>query len=199
MQKWRLYRSNVGSQSAAFQFVDEFLATTLSYTDALKGEQLGEPCPTFTWAEPPVRLDQGSAAAIKPPKGADPYLRGLVGMPNGILAGFIDNFVAFCDPYHPYAWPVEYQITTASDRGPGCVQADAVRWHDGASVPDQRRGLGQHVGAEAAALSGLRGAPFDRGRGDGVVYASPDGLCLASARGVEVLTQGLFSREDGGR
>ena len=197
VQKWRLYRSNVGSQSAAFQFVDEFLATTLSYTDALKGEQLGEPCPTFTWAEPPVRLDQGSAAAIKPPKGPDPYLRGLVGMPNGILAGFIDNYVAFCHPYHPYAWPVEYQITTEHP----IVGLGAF----GQTLFVGTMGHPYLIsGADSASMSAQKLPHFQAcvarrsivGVGDGVVYASPDGLCLASARGVEVLTQGFFSRED---
>lgn len=196
--KWRLYRSNVGTQNAAFQFVDEFLIiNTTSYTDALKGEQLGEVCPTFSWAEPPVRLDQGSAATIKPPKGADPFLRGLVGMPNGILAGFIDNFVAFCDPYHPYAWPVEYQITT---------EHPIV----GLGVFGQTLFVGTMghpyliSGADSASMSAQKLPHFQAcvsrrsivGVGDGVVYASPDGLCFASSRGVELLTQGLFSRED---
>lgn len=194
---WRLYRSNVGSMAAAFQFVDEMLATTLSYHDELKGEQLGEPCPTLTWVEPPVRLDNSSPASIKPPKGADPYLKGAVGMPNGIVAGFIDNFVAFCHPYHPYAWPVEYQITT---------EHPIV----GLGVFGQTLFVGTMgnpyliSGADSASMSALKldseHSCVSRrsivGVGNGVVYASPDGLCLAGPGGVQLLTGDLFSRED---
>ena len=194
---WRLYRSNVGSASAAFQFVDEMLITTPSYHDELKGEQLGEPCPTLTWAEPPVRLDNASPATIKPPKGPDPYLKGAVGMPNGIVAGFIDNFVAFCHPYHPYAWPVEYQVTT---------EFPIV----GLGVFGQTLFVGTMgnpyliSGADSASMSALKldseHSCVSRrsivGVGNGVVYASPDGLCLASQGGVQLLTGDLFSRED---
>jgi hypothetical protein len=113
IQKWRVYRSNVGTQDAAYQFVkDVLVADEMSYVDMVASEDLGEVCPTFGWVEPPYRWDNSSAQEIKPPKGDDPFLRGLVAMPNGVLAGYIDNYVAFCDPYHPYAWPVDYQITT---------------------------------------------------------------------------------------
>ena len=197
IQKWRLYRSNVGSQTATFQFVDEMLVGTPTYLDELKGEQLGEPCPTLTWAEPPVRLDNASPAAVKPPKGADPYLKGAIGMPNGIIAGFIDNFVAFCHPYHTYAWPVEYQVTT---------EFPIV----GLGVFGQTLFVGTMgnpyliSGADSASMSALKldseHSCVSRrsivGVGSGVVYASPDGLCLASQGGVQLLTGELFSRED---
>ena len=194
---WRLYRSNVGSQSATFQFVDEMLATTLSYHDELKGEQLGEPCPTLTWAEPPYRADSASPATVKPPLGIDPHLKGAVGMPNGIIAAFIDNFVAFCHPYHPYAWPVEYQVTT---------EFPIV----GLGVFGQTLFVGTMgnpyliSGADSASMSALK---LDSEHscvsrrsivsvGNGVIYASPDGLCLAGPSGVQLLTGDLFSRED---
>jgi hypothetical protein len=196
IQKWRLYRSNTGTQTAVFQFVDEFLISTPTYEDTLTGAQLGEPCPTLTWAEPPYRLDSGSASPTQP-KGNDPYLRGVVPMPNGILAGFIDNFVAFCDPYHPYAWPVEYQITTDTPIvGLGVF---------GQSLFVGTLGSPYIIsGADSASMTAEK-VPSDQacvsrrsivGVGDGVVYASPDGLCLASASGVQLLTGDLFARED---
>ena len=102
---WRLYRTNSGANSAAFQFVAEIAIGTLTYTDTVKSGDLGEVCPSIGpdglahWDEPATRLGNSGLISAK----ANPYLRGMVGMPNGIMAGFVDNFVAFCDPYHPYA------------------------------------------------------------------------------------------------
>lgn len=194
---WRLYRSNTGTTESVFQFVDDSLISTLTYEDSLKGELLGEPCPSFMWAEPPFRIDSGSAAEQKPPKGDDPYLKGAVGMPNGIIAAYVDNFVAFCHPYHPYAWPVEYQITTEHPI-------------TGLGVFGQTLFVGTMAnpylisGADSASMSSLKlpqqqacvSARSIVGVGSGVVYASPDGLCMASPQGVELLTGALFSRED---
>lgn len=197
IQKWRVYRSNSGSQTAAFQFVDEVLATTLVFNDHVKAAALGEPCPTLSWLEPPFRVDNASSALIKPPKGTDPYLKGLVGMPNGIVAGFIDNFVAFCHPYHPYAWPVEYQITAASPIvGLGVFgqslfvgtmgEPYIISGSDSASMSAEKLPFAQPCVSRRSIV----------GVGSGVIYASPDGLCLASLQGVQVVTAGLFSRAD---
>lgn len=68
---WRLYRSNTGSVSSEFQFVEEALISTRDFTDEVPGEALGEVCPTFTWLEPPFRRDQNSPAEDKPAKGPD--------------------------------------------------------------------------------------------------------------------------------
>lgn len=194
---WRLYRSNAGTDSAAFQFVDEFLISTLVYLDEMESGNLGEVCPTFGWLEPPYRWDSASAAEIKPPKGADPYLRGLVGMPNGILAGFVDNFVAFCDPYHPYAWPVEYQITTEHPIvGLGVFGQTLfvgtlgypylISGSDSASMSSVKLAVDQPCVSRRSIVS----------IGSGVIYASPDGLCLATSAGIELATAALFARED---
>lgn len=197
IQLWRLYRSNVGTQSAAFQFVTEQPIGATAYVDEKKSEELGEPCPTLAWAEPPFRVDSASSATIKPPKGSDPYLKGIVGMPNGIVAGFIDNFVAFCDPYHVYAWPVEYQITTEySIVGLGVFGQSLfvgtlanpyiISGADSASMS------GEKLDADQACVSRRSIASA----GGGVLYASPDGLCMASPSGVQLVTGDLFSRED---
>ena len=195
--KWRLYRTNNGSKTAEFQFVDEMLISTLTYKDELKGAQLGEVCPTVAWAEPPYRMDMGSSASIKPPKGPDPYLMGMVGMPNGILAGYIDNFVAFCDPYHPYAWPVEYQISLEYPvTGLGVfgqtlfvgtiANPYLISGSDSASMSAVKLDAAQACVSRRSIVA-VQG---------GVMYASPDGICFASGGGVEVLSAGLFSRED---
>lgn len=197
IEKWRIYRSNTGTEETQFQFVEELLVTTLTYSDSIKNEALGEVCPTVGWAEPPYRWDSRSPAVIKPPRGNDPFLRGVVAMPNGIVAGFVDNFVAFCEPYHPYAWPVEYQITT---------EVPIV----GLGVFGQTLFVGTRAnpylisGADSASMSAIKldadQACVSRRSivsvGAGVVYASPDGLCLATSAGVELMSAAFFSREE---
>ncbi len=197
IQKWRIYRSNVGTTSADFQFVEELLIGSTTYDDALKSSELGEICPTITWAEPPYRMDSQSAAIPKPVKGTNPYLRGMVGMPNGIMAAFLDNTVAFCHPYIQYAWPVEYQITTEYPIvGLGVFGQTLfvgtlsnpylISGSDSASMSAQKLDAAQACESQRSIVAAQ----------GGVFYASPDGLCFASQAGVEVITLSLFARED---
>lgn len=195
--KWRLYRSNSGSETAAFQFVAELPIATTTYTDDKKAEELGEVCPTLTWDEPPYRADLQFDGFPFPVVGTNPFLRGLVGMPNGIMAGFFDNTVAFCEPYVPYAWPVEYQITTEFPIvGLGVFGQTLFVGTTGnpyfISGADSASMSAQKLDARQACVS-RRSIASVQG---GVLYASPDGLCVADPSGVKVVTLGLFTRED---
>lgn len=196
---WRIYRSNTGTQGAAFQFVAEQVIGTLTYTDDKKASDLGEVCPSIGidglthWAEPPTRLGANGLMSAK----ANPYLRGLVGMPNGIMAGFVDNFVAFCEPYHPYAWPLAYQVSLKFPIvGLGVFgntlfvgtmgNPSLITGSDSASMSEQMLPESQACVSAKSIVSA----------GGGVLYASPDGICYASTNGVEVTTTALFARED---
>lgn len=179
IDRWRFYRSNVGTQNAAFQFISEGPIGTTSGTDAMLSSQLGEVIPTTTWAEPPSGL------------------RGLVNMPNGVMAGYVDNYVAFCEPFVAYAWPVEYQITTEFPIvALGVFGQTLVVFHKG--------GVDYISGADSASMSMQKDvskqaciSPSSVVEVDGgVVFASADGLCLASSQGVQVLTAGKFTRTD---
>lgn len=177
--KRRIYRSNTGSAGAAFQFVAEIPAATLSYTDSHAPAELGEVCPTTTWVEPPTGLSS------------------IVGMPNGVMAGHYDNTVCFCEPYAPYAWPVEYQLTTQ-------MPIVALGAFGQTLVVAHRGGIDYISGADAASMSmqkdvsqqtcvAQRSMVTVEG---GVVFASPDGLCLATGNGVQLVTADHFTRED---
>ena len=197
IQRWRIYRSNTGSESSAFQFVDEVPIAQTQYLDQKKGEELGEVCPSMAWDEPPYRMDAQFDGFPKPVVGTNPFLRGLIGMPNGIMAGFFDNTIAFCEPYVPYAWPVEYQITTEFPIvGLGVfgqtlfVGTTAnpyfISGVDSANMSAQKLDSNQAC-ASARSIVGVQG---------GVLYASPDGLCLADGSGVQLVSRQLFTRED---
>lgn len=195
---WCVYRSATGNMTASWRLVDEVVITQGLFVDKVPSSMLGQQCPSMTWAEPPLRRDPNSAATIKPPKGEDPYLRDGVAMPNGIVAAFLDNFVAFCVPYRPFAWPVEFQITTDTPIvGLGVFGQSlfvGTRAHpyiiSGASSGSM---TSVKLSQEQACVSADSIVSAD---GGGVLYASPDGLCLANASGVQVISETLWSRED---
>ena len=156
-----------------------FNLTTLSYADAAKAGQLQETLATTTWLPPPTGL------------------RGLTSMANGVMAGFVGNTVCFSEAYTPYAWPVEYQITMdypvvavaafgqslfVGTRGSVHVISGA----DPSSMSDQILTGGQSC-VSARSVVALDG---------GVIFASPEGVCLADLSGVKVLTAALFTRAD---
>ena len=179
INRWRSYRSNVGTQGADFQFEGEYPIANKTQTVAVPSSQLGEICPTTLWAEPPVKM------------------RGLVNMPNGILTGFFDNTVCFCEPFKPYAWPVAYQLTVPYPiTALGTFGQTLVVMHQG--------GVDYISGSDSASMSiqkdvskqacvSTRSVALVEG---GVVYASPEGLCLASGQGVDLVTKNNFMRQD---
>lgn len=195
--KWRLYRTATGAQITTFQFVEELSIATTTYVDEKKQDELGEVIASAAWREPPYRSDEQSESWPKPVIGSNPHLRGLTGMPNGIMAGFLDNTVAFCEPYTPYAWPVEYQVSTEFPVvGLGVfgqtlfVGTTAnpyfISGSDSASMSAQKLDSNQAC-ASADSIASVQG---------GVLYASPDGLCVADPGGVKLVSAGLYTRED---
>lgn len=189
---FRLYRSSAGTESATFRLVpttdtyyaelddlgqfDYYKISIEEGTDSIKASGLGEPCPSFGWAEPPSNL------------------QGLVGMPNGTLAGFFGNTVCFSESFVQYAWPDEYQITCEYPIvGLGVFGQTLVVTHHG--------GVDYISGADAASMSQTHGVStqvcvsaksivnIERG----VLFASPDGMCLASAAGIQIITERHFN------
>lgn len=191
---WRLYRSSTTNSGAAWQLIADknaanaviedgefnyFDADVLTYSDSLTQGELQEPCPTITWAEPPEDLI------------------GLVGLPNGIMAGFFGKTLCFCEPYEGHAWPVEYQQPLEFNIvGLGVFGQTLVVLTEGhpyyASGADSASMSLQKMESTQACASKRTIASME----GGVVYASPDGLCLAGPQGVELMTQGAFDRDD---
>lgn len=193
---WRLYRATTGSVSgdAPFKLVEDkgasnavlrdgdfwcFSIGNLSYTDTKAAAELQEPCPSITWEEPPANL------------------RGLVGLPNQMMAGFYDNVLCFCVPNHGYAWPTEYRLSLEYKIvGLGVFGQTVVVCTEGhpyyASGADSSGVSAQKIEIPQSCVSKRSIVAV----GSGVIYASPDGLCLAGPGGVEVFTNEMFSRED---
>lgn len=91
-----LYRTVVGTGgSTVFFFVANIPIGTLTYSDSAADSvvSLNNQLPSATWFPPPENL------------------QGLLAMPNGVLAGFVNNEVWFCEPYFPHAWPPGFVLT----------------------------------------------------------------------------------------
>ena len=100
--KKRIYRTDT---SGTFRFVADVNFSTTSYTDTKTEAQLGEAITSQNFDPPP---DDDSAGHPDGP------LQGLVGMPNGVFAGFAGRTVCFSEAFLPHAWPDEYKLGVKS-------------------------------------------------------------------------------------
>lgn len=178
INRWRFYATATGSTDTSFLFLAEGPIETTTGTTNPKA-LLGEVCPSITWLEP------------------SPKMRGMTALPNGVLAGYHDNVLCFSEPFVPYAWPGEYQLTVSHPIvalgafGQTLVAAhyagiDYVSGADSASMSAQ-----QDISKQACA------SPRSMVSSDmGVIYASQDGVCVASNAGVQIISLKHFSRED---
>jgi len=171
----RIYRSSTVGASASFQFVAEIPVATATYSDTKSQAELGEVLPSTEWYPPPSGL------------------KGLKALPNGAAIAFKDNTAYLSEPNLPHAWPHEYPI---EDRivGVGVFRQSAVLLTTGkpylmsgadpAAMSAERLELSQACVSKRSIVE----------TGDGVLYASPDGLVSISSSGMDVITKGLLTR-----
>ena len=191
---YRIYRSASGDASAAYKLIDgtgadnaiqqdgafwAFDINTLVYEDSKRVEELQEPCETLRWDEPPADL------------------KGLTGLPNGIMVGFFGRTLCFSVPDAPYAWPKDYQLSLEYDIvGIGVFGQTAVVLTKGfpyyVSGADSGSMSAQKIENPQSCIAKRTIASSEVG----VVFASPDGLCVAGPQGVEVMTLATFSKKD---
>lgn len=170
----RIYRSTEGE----FLFVDEIPATQTTYTDKVVSDSLGELMPSALWDEPPEEL------------------KGLINLPNGMMAGFVGRDVYFSVPYRPYAWPEAYiQSVDYPIVGLGAIDTTLVVLTTGVPYFIQ----GTRPNSVAVVKSGLEQACVSKRSiaswGGLVIFASPDGLVQLSSSGSKILTESYFTRK----
>jgi hypothetical protein len=169
----RVYRSVNG----IYLFVAEVSGTASDYADSASADALGEVMPSTTWTAPPDNL------------------KGLINLPNGVMAGFVGRDVYLSAPYRPYAWPTEYsQAVDYPVVGLGRMDTTLAVLTTGTpyllqgSSPDAmvlvQSDLDQACASKRSIVS-MAGA---------VIYASPDGLVSLSSNGSKLLTEALFDR-----
>jgi len=186
--KMRIYRSNTGSNTTAFQFVGESTSFGGSFTDSLDGDELGEVIPSTYWISPP---DDDSSTYPEGP------MKGLIAMPNGIFAGFAGRRLCFSEPYLPHAWPVSYRISTEDNIVALSMAGNALLvategnpYIVGGVDPSSM----QAVRLEAAQACVNKRSMVDMG--DYAMYASPDGLVAVAGNQVELVTEQLIDPKE---
>ena len=183
----RIYRSNTGTSDTAFQFVADIPLGQTSFVDTVPNAELGEVIPGFDWIPPP-----DDDLLLYP----DGPLKGLVSLPNGVLAGYSGNTLAFSEPYLPHAWPFSYRLSVPEEiRGIAPLTQGALVVTDGrpyfltGSSPTSYTlidiDLNQACVSEESLVS----------LGEMAIYASPDGLVGSTGTETFLLTEDLFDKD----
>jgi hypothetical protein len=178
INRLRIYRTQASTGGADFFYVTEQPIGVTQFID--DKTSIGEVIPTATWAPTPDDLDC------------------LTAMWNGMLAGISGGGVRFCEPYIPYAWPLQFEIIPpdATPVGLGVFSQSLLVLTTGkpllvaGSTPDA---MDQRVlDIPQACVSKQSIVSI----GSGVVWASDDGLCYYGVDGAKILTAGIMNRED---
>lgn len=175
----RIYRTITGASTVTYSFVAEITVGTASYVDNKSVTELGSELPSLYWNPPPDDL------------------KGLVAMPNGILAGFIGNQVWFSEPYYPHAWPEGYMLTVDDPIvGLGVFQTTLVvvttrfpvliSGVSPTSMSQQKLPIPQPCVSKRSIASDQYG----------VLYASPNGLVSLGSGSQDVVTIPLYTRDE---
>ena len=175
----RIYRTSSVGESAAYLFVAEIPVATVTYSDTVLTENLGETLPSNSYSMPPAEL------------------KGLVSMPNGMMAGFTGQDVYFCEPYKPYAWPVGFSMSVDYDVvALGVIDTTLVVLTTGTpyimqgSSPDLMSQIKTEI--DQACVS-KRSVAF---LGGAILYASPDGMFAIGSGAPVHLTAATHSNEE---
>lgn len=182
--KKRLYRTD---PNGTFRQVADIALATDEYTDSKTDSELGEAIPSSTWEAPPDDVSTDHP---------DGPLLGLVSLPNGFFAGFAGKTVCFSEAFQPHAYPDDYKLT---------VKSDVV------ALAPLNTGLLVLTKEKPAIIQGLDPASMSMSEVDStlscvskrsvvdmgqyVIYASPDGLVMATDNGLKVVTEEILTRD----
>ena len=181
----RIYRAVTGATSVVYLYVGTVSvnpatgAASGSFADTVLAADLGTALPSLYYLPPPATL------------------KGLIAMPNGIVAGFVDNQVWFCEPYLPHAWPSGYMMTVGFPIvGMGVYGQTLVvcttyaTYLISGSVPGAMTQEKLSIFEPCVSKKSIASDQY------GVVYASPNGVVGISPGNADVVTRALFTRDE---
>lgn len=172
----RIYRSSTVGSAAQFQFVAEIPVAQGSYVDTVNQADLGEVLPSDLWVAPPAEL------------------KGLRLMANGAAIGFVGNTAYLSEPNLPHAWPHKYPIDfqivgVAVFRQTAVLLTNAfpfaLNGTDPSALSPEKLELRQACVSKTSIVE----------TGDGVIYASPDGLVSIGSSGMAMVSDKHFTRK----
>lgn len=177
--KKRIYRSQTSSSGATeLYFVAEISAATALYDHDASTAPLAEPIPSTDYDPPPSDM------------------RGIVEMPNAMMAAFSGRDVLFCEPFVPHAWPEKYALTVNDQIvGLGAFGTSLAVLTTGTPY------VIQGISPESMAMTRLEvdlPCVAKRGivdMGGALVYPSQDGLVQISNAGASLISAGLWTQE----
>jgi len=177
----RVYRTVTALDgTTTYFFVDEKPIATVSHADTKTDAvvSLNELLSSTTWTAPPSDMV------------------GIISLSNGMLAGFRNNEVWFCEPYRPHAWPAQYTITTEFPivglgvMGQTLVVLTQGYIHTATGISPANISIVKLAGImPCTSRGGILSAP------EGVYFPSPAGLILVSGAGVLNVTKELVRKD----
>lgn len=181
----RIYRSVTSATSAVFLYVGMVSVTPStgvasgSFADNVLAANLGVSLPSLYFTPPPAAL------------------KGLIAMPNGILAGFVNNEVWFSEPYLPHAWPAGYMMTVGAPIvGLGVfgqtlvVCTTQTPYLITGSQPGAMSQEKVPLPEPCVSKKSITSDQF------GVLYGSPNGLVSIAPGTQDVISRALFTRDE---
>jgi hypothetical protein len=174
-----LYRTATGSAATGFQFVKEILVGVASTSDNVPQSMLGELIPSVDWLPPPSDM-QGARL-----------------MANGIVIGWSqEKTICFSEPYLPHAYPAAARLSVEFP-----VVGIAVFGQSAAILTKAHPYIVTGVDPQSMTMAKL---PLEQAcvskrsiveTGDGVIYASPDGLVMIGPGGARLMTASILSQK----
>ena len=177
----RIYRTAVGNNSALYYLVATVGINDTAYNDTSVDDEvvLNPVLESTTWAEPPTDLE------------------GWVLMPNGYMVGWVGRRLCFSEPYRPWAWPAEYELSTEFEI------VGLVVWGSTLVIGTKSQPyLGQGVTPASFTLQKMDAVePCLSRKGmvatvAGAYYPSINGLALLNSSGVQIVTQDIVTKEE---
>lgn len=178
VNRYRIYRSQTAPGGATdLYFIAEVPRGTTSFVDEVDANVMAEPIPSINYDPPPSNL------------------RGIVSLPNGMMAGFVDKRIYFCEPYRPHAWPAKYALTVghrviglAAMGSSLAILTNGKPYLAQGTAPENMREQVIEVAAPCVAKQSIVALGY------GVAYASADGLVLIDPNGgARVMTDQIFT------
>lgn len=172
----RVYLSSTVGNQAQFQFWKEIPVATTSTSGSYDQTALGEILPSSLWVAPPADL------------------KGLKLLGNAAAIGFKGNTAYLSEPNLPHAWPhqypIDYQIVGIGAFGQTAVLLTTgfpylLYGADPQAMSTQKLAFAWSCVSKRSIVD----------TGDGVIYASTDGLVAINSGGMDLLTKTIFNKE----